>query len=316
MLVLSRLSVSVSVLSSSTRTLAAIIMNTLRHWIGGSGTTWFAVSLLVLISDVRAFGATVEFFDHAAFLAATNNLVVVDFDSIATETILAGTEFAGITINARRITTVDPRDTAPGLIVAENNVNTLPNGISASLFYSGLNSVSFDNLDDNFGIVLPQSSTAAGLWIGNVGASNNDTSTPTTVTFFDTSGGIVASEVFTQGHIGQIGSGANNRFFYGITTDSMIASISVQNSAGDGDGILLDDIQWAVTLQEVVGGSVTGMSPTTGTVTCQNLTQPRRKTVRITLPAGVESWNCNQAGLVVNSGDKIKQTITVTGPAN
>jgi hypothetical protein len=65
-----------------------------------------------------------------------------------------------------------------------------------------------------------------------------------------------------------------------------------------------------------VGGSVRGMSPTTGKVTCQNLTRPRKKTVRITLPAGVKSWDCGQAGLVVNQGDKIKQTITVTGPAD
>lgn len=65
-----------------------------------------------------------------------------------------------------------------------------------------------------------------------------------------------------------------------------------------------------------IGGAVTGMSPTTGKVTCQNLTRPRRKTVRITLPAGVKSWDCSQAGLAVNPGDKIKQTITVTGPAD
>ena len=65
---------------------------------------------------------------------------------------------------------------------------------------------------------------------------------------------------------------------------------------------------------ENVGGSVAGMSPTTGKVTCQNLTT--KKKVKITIPAGVRSWDCEEAGLVVNPGDKIKQTITVTGPAD
>jgi hypothetical protein len=63
-----------------------------------------------------------------------------------------------------------------------------------------------------------------------------------------------------------------------------------------------------------VGGSVTEMSPTTGKVTCRNLTT--KKMVKITLPAGVRQWDCEQAGLVVNPGNNIKQTITVTGPAD
>ena len=63
-----------------------------------------------------------------------------------------------------------------------------------------------------------------------------------------------------------------------------------------------------------LGGSVTGMSPTTGRVTCRNLTT--KKTVRITMPVGGRSWNCEQAGLVVNPGDEIQQTMTVIGPAD
>lgn len=63
-----------------------------------------------------------------------------------------------------------------------------------------------------------------------------------------------------------------------------------------------------------VGGAVTGMSPTTGKVICRNLTT--KKTVKIIIPAGVRSWDCELAGLAVNPGDKIKQMITVTGPAD
>lgn len=58
-----------------------------------------------------------------------------------------------------------------------------------------------------------------------------------------------------------------------------------------------------------VGGSVIGVSPTV--VECRNLTT--RQTIKIQLN-GARAWNCTEAGLVVQSGDKIRQT--VTGPAD
>jgi len=63
-----------------------------------------------------------------------------------------------------------------------------------------------------------------------------------------------------------------------------------------------------------VGGSVTSISPRWGTVICQNWTT--RKTVKINIPDGVRSWDCEQAGLVVNQGDKITMWILVTGRAD
>jgi len=63
-----------------------------------------------------------------------------------------------------------------------------------------------------------------------------------------------------------------------------------------------------------VGGSVTRMGPTMGRVICRNVTT--RETVKIKIPAGVRTWDCEQAGLVVNPGDKIKQLMSVTGPAD
>ncbi len=56
-----------------------------------------------------------------------------------------------------------------------------------------------------------------------------------------------------------------------------------------------------------MGGSITGMSSTKGTVICQNITT--RKRVRFKVLAGVRSWNCKQAGLVVNPGDIVRQSI-------
>ncbi|MDP2903564.1 MAG: hypothetical protein Q8N96_10730, partial [Methylovulum sp.] len=63
-----------------------------------------------------------------------------------------------------------------------------------------------------------------------------------------------------------------------------------------------------------VGGSLTKMSSTVGTVTCQNMKTKQK--IKFPLPAGARSWDCESEGLVVNSGNKIKQTILVTGPAD
>ena len=101
------------------------------------------------------------------------------------------------------------------------------------------------------------------------------------------------------------------RFVDGTVSDFDSIDYVGQDGGSNGQSTAI-----AVIVSENVGGSVTGMSPTTGRVTCQNLTRPRRKTVRITLPAGIKSWDCSQAGLVANPGDKIMQTITVTGPAD
>lgn len=52
-----------------------------------------------------------------------------------------------------------------------------------------------------------------------------------------------------------------------------------------------------------VGGSVTGVTPSR--VVCINVT--RKQTVQI--QDGATSWNCEAAGLIVNPGDKILQTV-------
>jgi hypothetical protein len=70
----------------------------------------------------------------------------------------------------------------------------------------------------------------------------------------------------------------------------------------------------AVLPEPSIGGSVTGMSPQTGKVTCRNMTT--KKTVRIIIPHGGRSWDCEQAGLIVNPGDEIRMTVTVKGPAD
>lgn len=134
--------------------------------------------------------------------------------------------------------------------------------------------------------------------------------------------GVLLSETLSPGpiatndhpfFIGRTDSGSNDSDFF----KGEIDELSLYNRA-----LSLEEIQSIVNAGTAgkcpppppVGGLVTGMSPTTGKVTCRNLTT--KKTVKITIPNGVKSWDCQQAGLVVNPGDKIKQTITVTGPAD
>ena len=63
-----------------------------------------------------------------------------------------------------------------------------------------------------------------------------------------------------------------------------------------------------------LGGSVTSMSPTRGVAICQNVTT--EELVWIDLPKGAKSWDCEQAGLVVNQGDFIRMWMLVQGPAD
>jgi hypothetical protein len=62
-----------------------------------------------------------------------------------------------------------------------------------------------------------------------------------------------------------------------------------------------------------LSGFVQGMVPNSGKVVCQNLTTSQ--SVTITVPKGVRSWNCEDAGLTVNVGDSIKINTNWAGPA-
>ena len=206
----------------------------------------FIAAIALASHSRRVSGEVIEYFDHSGFSSNTSALHIVDFDDLPTETILNGDELPGLDITSRRIVVVDPQDFSPGLNIGGSNVNSQPNGLSASIFYSSPGTVAFDNENDDFTFEILVTTEAAGLWVGNVGNSNNDPNTPTTITFLDSSGIEIASEAIRQGHAGQIGTGANNRFFYGITSDVAIRSITVENAAFDGDGILIDDVQWEI----------------------------------------------------------------------
>jgi len=60
-----------------------------------------------------------------------------------------------------------------------------------------------------------------------------------------------------------------------------------------------------------LGGSVTSIIPARGVAICQNLTT--ETIVWIRMPKGATSWDCEQAGLVVNQGDVIRMQMVVEG---
>jgi hypothetical protein len=71
-----------------------------------------------------------------------------------------------------------------------------------------------------------------------------------------------------------------------------------------------DLLNWSFTepvAQGNIGGSVTGVSPRR--VICQNLTTRQRVTIPL---RGAMSWDCEAAGLVVNTGDTINQSVVGT----
>ncbi|MBO9406206.1 tandem-95 repeat protein [Shimia sp. R9_1] len=199
---------------------------------GNGGTDTATVS--VEVGDQQAFR------DFAEFQMNIGNATTLTFDEFNAQDTLSGTEFDGVTIVARDINVIDP--TSLGLVTGSINVNSAPNGISASIFQTSSSAIGFDNGDDNFEIVFDEPAEVAGLWIGNLGASNNDPTTPTTIQFLSASGIVLFEDTVTQASDGIIGSGANNRIFCGLSSDVPIARIVVLNAGGDGDGIILDDI--------------------------------------------------------------------------
>lgn len=62
------------------------------------------------------------------------------------------------------------------------------------------------------------------------------------------------------------------------------------------------------------GGSVTGISTKKIKVMCFNMTTKQK--VNFKLPQGSTSWSCEEEGLIVNPGDKIKMTVKVNGTAD
>ena len=195
---------------------------------------------------------TMEFFNLNDFLDSAGNVTTVGFDNLPVgDGILSGTEFSNLGL------TIVQRDGLPinvlsGSNIGEgfpSNVNSEPNVISSSFVVGGFN----DANSDNFDFLLANPSFSAGLWIGNIGSSGNDT---TEIQFLDNFGRVIASEILgfnTPGLISGTSNIAigNNRVFYGITSTEPISTIRTIELAFDGDGITYDDIQFGASSANV-----------------------------------------------------------------
>ncbi len=232
------------------RTDACILRRSIR-------TLWFT---LALCFPMIAASQTVEFFIQADFAAEVGSRNVIGFDiPNQADGALAGEEYLGcgltiIQIDGNDINIVG--NLAPGSFggnyVTEANIDSAPNAISSSTNVGGA-----ADQPDNFDLVFSESTAAAGVVVGNLGNCNPVYST--TVQFLDGVGAVIAEAILAQDHPdvvwgtadgggicgGTIPVPFDNRLFYGIVTDQMIDRIRVLNAANDGDGIVIDSVQFS-----------------------------------------------------------------------
>ncbi|MGK7879193.1 MAG: hypothetical protein AB4060_03710 [Crocosphaera sp.] len=209
-----------------------------------TGTT----AVLFLSQTNIAEAATIEFFNQSDFANATGDLTLIDFDSLTPGNgVITGNEFIneGLTIVHRDDQPIDVISLSNNNQISPNNINSPSNGISTSFFFGG----GYNNsLSENYDFILTNPSSAAGLYIGEVGSGTNS---PTQVQFLNSNGDVIAEEIFTINNPNLIGTGGNNRVFYGITSSEPIAIIRTIEPANDGDGIIYDDVQFVNNTQSV-----------------------------------------------------------------
>jgi len=196
-------------------------------------------------SPTRA--AFTEYFSELQFNAAATT-TLVNFDNLtAGNGRMTGSEYVnlGLTVVQRDglpITVVRFGGGDTTFITLENDpasINSSPNAISSSAV-NGIARGFDDSRTDNFDFIFTTPAQAAGLYVGNLGPG------VTTVQFLRPDGSVLAQEVLDQSHTGLIGSGFNNRIFYGLTTDEAIGRIRTIEPAFDGDSVLYDDIRFGV----------------------------------------------------------------------
>ncbi|MGB5593851.1 MAG: PEP-CTERM sorting domain-containing protein [Crocosphaera sp.] len=161
--------------------------------------------------------------------------------------VITGNEFIneGLTIVHRDNQPINVVSLATNDELFVNNINSSPNVISSVVFVGGGFN---DSFSENYDFILTNPSSAAGLYLGNIGSGSNS---PTQVQFLNGNGDVIAEEIFTVNNPNLIGTGPNNRVFYGITSSEAIAIIRTIEPANDGDVIVYDDVQFATNTQSV-----------------------------------------------------------------
>jgi hypothetical protein len=223
---------------------------------------WVVLTILpviVLLLPSLAAAQTVEYFVQGDFRTAVGPRNVIGFDVPAqADNALVGGEYLGCGLSFEQTDGASINvvgNTAPGGFggnyVTEANIDTVSNAVSTSAGASGS-----ANLSDNFDFVLSVPTSAAGVVVGNLG--NCGQTNTTTVQFLDEFETVIAEELLAQDHFDMIWGTADdgglcggldpvpfdNRLFYGITTNEVIERIRVFNGGGDGDGIVIDSVQY------------------------------------------------------------------------
>lgn len=209
-------------------------------------------ALACALASLAAAGSTV-YDDQQAFAAAVAApLTTVTFDEVAAcDACLTGSEYAalgmtfvqldGIGMNA--VSNTVPGSWGPNF-VTQACLNSAPNAISSSIFTTTAGQES-----DRFEFRFDPPVHAVGAFIGNLGGGccpNNGT----VVEFVAQDGTVLHSYVVSWSSPGVIfgstGQVWDSRVFAGATSSEPIKAMRVLNNCCDGDGITVDDVQFAV----------------------------------------------------------------------
>ena len=197
-----------------------------------------------------ASASTITFFHQSAFAASTGALSTATFDNLSPcNGCVVGNEYAGLGLTITQLAGI-PMNIVQNVaspyganFVTLGNINSGPNALSSSVYTTGA-----DQSEDSFDFIFTSPVGAAGLFVGNLG--NNSNTLTTHVFFLDAQGGTIASALLDRTNPAIL-AGAfvstvpwDVRLFYGITSTTPIKRIRVINGPNDGDGILIDDVQF------------------------------------------------------------------------
>ena len=201
-------------------------------------------SFVAFVTGASVQGAqteTSEYFKHTEFKANAGSLVVITFDELGRGNgVLKGNEYAarGVTIVQRDGHPTNVLSAKDNQYYQPTNFNSQPNGISSA---NGVDNRDWRDRSDNFDFIFSKPINAAGLWIGNLNGV-------TEIQFLSPGQCVIATQKIDGNHKNLIKGPSkvpwDNRIFYGITTNQRIERIRVINNANDGDGIVLDDVQF------------------------------------------------------------------------
>ncbi len=200
--------------------------------------------LAIAAIAARPACAATEFFTLPAFEALSPQQTLFTFDELSGgDGALNGFEYSGqgMFFLHRDGLPMNLVKESPNPFVTPFNFASSPNVVSAN-FKNGAPYFT-ESFGDNFDFIFNPPVQMAGLFIGNFYPGQTE------VQFLAADGSLIAGEIFTGSHPGEIqgpGGAADNRIFYGVTSLVPIARIRTIEPGNDADGIVYDDIRYAI----------------------------------------------------------------------